>query len=85
MEPPSIAELHGDVARLAMLRQNAAIADARWAAGGTRLVGGAGAGAGQVGKIADADPWKEADGKGEGFRPGVWEPGMGRGGKREGV
>lgn len=82
MEPPSIAELHEDVARLAMLRRNAAIADARWAAGGTRLVGGAGAGAGPM---ADADPWKEADGKGEGFQPGVWEPGMGRGGKREGV
>lgn len=63
-----------------MLKRNAAIADARWAAGGTRLVGGA-----DVGKVVDADPWKEADGRGEGFQPGVWEPGTGQGGKREGV
>lgn len=80
VDPPSTAELREDVVRLATLRRNAAVADARWAMGDAKLAAGGG-GASVVG----ADPWKEADGKGEGFQPGVWEPGRTQGGKRDGV
>lgn len=81
MDPPSTAELREDVVRLATLRRNAAVADARWAMGGAKLA----AGGGGVSVVEGGDPWKEADGKGEGFQPGVWAPGRSQGGKRDGV
>lgn len=59
-DAPSVRELQGDIARLAALRRNAAIADERWRGGG----GG--------GVLPEGDPWREADAAG-GYRPREWK------------
>lgn len=64
--------------RVATLRRNAAVADARWRAAALREGGGGGEGrAALEGGTADsggANPWREADERREGFQAGAWDP-----------
>lgn len=60
-------ELQGDIARLAALRRNAAIADERWRGGGGGVLP---KGEGEEGE--EGDPWREADAAG-GYRPREWK------------